>query len=154
MFVLLASPRWLFLPRTCTKTPTVFSSDSPLARFTSHLYGMAAVQCIQVKSTGVICRHKLGPDVVLWEAVVYTQIFNPGCKSLIKPQMGPPLLCTKHTSGTMTRCRPRLFKIDYVITQTGLSDGQLSATLQTQVCSMFLTYNSLVSVAEFEHSSF
>lgn len=51
----------------------------------SHLDGMTAVQCIQVKSAGVVCRDKLGPDVILGEAVVHTEILNPGCKALIKP---------------------------------------------------------------------
>lgn len=53
---------------------------------------MAAVQCVQVQSAGVVGWDKLGPDVVLGEAVVHTQILDPRCKSLIKPQMGPPFL--------------------------------------------------------------
>lgn len=60
----------------------------------SHLDGMTAVQSVQVQSAGVVCRHKLGPDVVFWEAVVHAQVLDPRCKSFIKPQMGPPFLLT------------------------------------------------------------
>lgn len=49
----------------------------------SYLYGVAAVQRIQVESTGVVCRDKLGPDVVLWETVIHTQVLNPGRKPLV-----------------------------------------------------------------------
>lgn len=61
----------------------------------SNLYGMAAVQSVQVQSTGIVSRHKLGPDVVFWEAVVHTKVLDPWCKSFIKPQMGPPFLFTQ-----------------------------------------------------------
>lgn len=56
---------------------------------------MAAVQRVQVQSSGVVGRHKLGPDVVLGEAVVHTQVLNPGCKALIEPEVGPPFLHTR-----------------------------------------------------------
>lgn len=62
--------------------------------FKAHLYGMAAVQCVQIQSAGVVGRDKLSPDVIFWEAVVHTQILDPGCKPLIEPQMGPPFLHT------------------------------------------------------------
>ena len=57
---------------------------------------MAAVQSVQVQSAGVVCGDKLGPDVVLWEAVVHTQILDPRRKALVEPQVGPPFLM-KHT---------------------------------------------------------
>lgn len=53
---------------------------------------MAAVQRVQVQSTGVVRGDKLGPDVVLWETVVHTQVLDPRGESFIKPQMGPPFL--------------------------------------------------------------
>lgn len=56
---------------------------------------MTAVQGIQVQSPGVVCWDKLGPDVILREAVVHAQILDPGCKALVKPQMGPPFLWRK-----------------------------------------------------------
>lgn len=43
----------------------------------AHLDGMAAVQRVQVQSTGVVRRHELSPDVVLGEAVVHTQVLDP-----------------------------------------------------------------------------
>lgn len=53
---------------------------------------MAAVQCVQVQSAGVVGRDKLGPDVVLGEAVIDAQILDPGSEALVQPQMGPPFL--------------------------------------------------------------
>lgn len=65
---------------------------------TAHLDGMAAVQRVQVQSTGVVRWHELGPDVVLGEAVVHTQVLDPRGKALIEPQVSPPFLQTQtHT---------------------------------------------------------
>lgn len=58
----------------------------------AHLDGMAAVQRIQVQSTGVVRRHELGPDVVLGKAMVHTQVLDPRGKALIEPQVSPPFL--------------------------------------------------------------
>lgn len=60
----------------------------------SHLYGMAAVQCVQVQSAGVIGRDKLSPDVVLRETVIHTQVLDPGREPFVEPQVGPPFLWT------------------------------------------------------------
>ena len=75
---------------------------------------MAVIQRIQVQGAGVVGRNKLGPDVVLWEAMVHTQILNPWCKAFIKPQMGPPLLYTQET----VQC-----------SSTGISAGQSKGKL-------------------------
>lgn len=73
----------------------VYSIHHPLPS-AAHLDGMAAVQRVQVQSTGVVRRHELGPDVVLGEAVVHTQVLDPRGKALIEPQVSPPFLQT-HT---------------------------------------------------------
>jgi len=33
----------------------------------------------------------LDPDVPVWEAEVYAEVLDPAGKSLVQPQMGPPL---------------------------------------------------------------
>lgn len=45
----------------------------------------------------VIGRNKLGPDVVLGEAVIHTQVLDPGGKAFVQPQVGPPFLGRQNT---------------------------------------------------------
>lgn len=75
--------------KTACFTVKMVNDPKPCA---AHLYGMAIVQSIQVQSPGVVCRDKLGPDVILGEAVVHTQILDPGSKAFVEPQMRPPFL--------------------------------------------------------------
>lgn len=56
------------------------------------VYCIPVFHSVKVKSSGVIWRHKLCPDVVFWMTVIYTQIFNPGCKTFIEPKVSPPFL--------------------------------------------------------------
>lgn len=49
----------------------------------AHFNRMTVIQGVKLLGTGIISRNKLSPDIILWEAVVYTQIFNPGCKAFI-----------------------------------------------------------------------
>lgn len=69
---------------------------------------MAAVQSVQVQRAGVIRGDELGPDVVLWEAVVHTQILDPGRKPLIQPQVGPPLLHRRTQAALAHSCTSSL----------------------------------------------
>ena len=54
---------------------------------------MAAGQGIKGHSTGILPGEEVGPDLVFWVGVVDTQVFDPGSKSLIQPEVGPPLHC-------------------------------------------------------------
>ena len=52
---------------------------------------MAVRQGIQVESTGILPAQEVGPDFKFWMSVVDAQVFNPCCKALVQPKVGPPL---------------------------------------------------------------
>ena len=53
---------------------------------------MAVLQGIQLQCPGVVLSDELGPDIILREAVVHTEILDPRRKALVQPQVGPPFL--------------------------------------------------------------
>ena len=58
----------------------------------SNLDRMTVFQSIEFQGSGKICWCKLCPDIILWETMVHAEIFNPGGKTFIQPQVGPPFL--------------------------------------------------------------
>ena len=57
-----------------------------------YLNWMAALECIQIESIIKVGRCKLGPDIVLREAVVNTKVLDPRCKPFLQPKICPPVL--------------------------------------------------------------
>ena len=58
----------------------------------TYFNGVTAGESVQLKGAGKVSRCKLRPDVVLGETVVDTEVLNPRRKTLIEPQVRPPLL--------------------------------------------------------------
>lgn len=58
-------------------------------------------------STRVISRNKLSPDIILRETMIDTQVLNPGGKSFIQPEVGPPFL--EREDGTVKNKLPNSF---------------------------------------------
>ena len=48
-------------------------------------------QGIQVQSTGILPAQEVGPDFKFWVSVVNTEVLDPRRKTLVQPQVGPPL---------------------------------------------------------------
>ena len=72
-----------------------------------HLDGMAIGKGIQAHSTGMLLAEEVGPDLILWVGVVYTEVLYPGGKALVEPEVSPPLhrhLRPGDTHMTATQC--------------------------------------------------
>jgi len=82
----------------------------------NYLNGMTVFQGVKFKSTCEVRRCKLRPDVVLWKAVIHTQILDPRCETFIQPQVSPPFLqhnppsdsCNPPTTYTTVKQREHL----------------------------------------------
>ena len=57
----------------------------------AYLDGVRVGEGIQTQSTGILMAQEVGPDLKLWVGVVYTQVLDPSGKTLIEPEVGPPL---------------------------------------------------------------
>ena len=57
----------------------------------AYLDGVRVGEGVQTESTGVLSAEEVGPYLKLRVGVVYTQVLDPGGKTLIEPEVGPPL---------------------------------------------------------------
>ena len=72
----------------------VHSSECPLYQSSTvypYLDGVAAGEGIQTHGAGILPRQEVGPYLILWVGVVYTQVLYPCGEPLVQPEVGPPL---------------------------------------------------------------
>ena len=77
--------------RTSLGTSSRKVSTYPQRLCCHYLNGVAVGKGVEAHGAGVLPTEEVGPYLILRVGVVNTEVFDPGGKTFIEPQMSPPL---------------------------------------------------------------